>query len=129
MTTISNRPRRARPAGPLKTTQMSKHTKTINTGASKQVRRPAAPAVIAFIDAIEAENRNSPGKAWSRVSVETIMEFVDAAQNYYESGVRAAAACRNALVGGLAGGAVIGTSLYGLISYIRRRRNERRNSD
>lgn len=106
---------------------MSKHKTTNSTGASNLVKRPAAPAVVAFIDAIEAENRNSPGKAWSRVSVETIMEFVDAAQNYYESGVRAAAACRNALVGGLSGGAIIGASLYGLISYIRRRRNERRN--
>ena len=108
---------------------MTKHTPTNSTRASNLVKRPAAPAVVAFIDAIEAENRNSPGKAWSRVSVETIMEFVDAAQNYYESGVRAAAACRNALVGGLAGGAVIGVSICGLISHFRRRRNERRNSD
>ena len=106
---------------------MTKHTPTNSTRASNLVKRPAAPAVVTFIDAIEAENRNTPGKAWSRVSVETIMEFVDAAQNYYESGVRNAAARRNALVGGLAGGTIIGVSIYGLVSYIRRRRNQRRN--
>ena len=63
------------------------------------------------------------------MSVETIMELVNATQNYYESGVRTAASCRKTLVGGLAGGAVIGTSIYGFVSYFRRRRNERRNSD
>ena len=103
---------------------MSQHNQSNNTGASNLVKRPAAPAVVAFCDAIDDENRSTPGKKWSRVSVETIMELVDAAQNYYEYGIRTAAACRKTLVGGLAGGAIIGVGIYGFISHIRKRRYE-----
>ena len=108
---------------------MSQNNQSNNTGASNLVKRPAAPAVVAFFDALEDENRSTPGKTWSRVSVETIMELVNATQNYYESGVRNSAARRNTLVVGLAGGTIIGVSIYGLASHIRKRRNERRNSD
>lgn len=97
---------------------MSKKQKSNNPGASDQVKRPTAPALITFLDALDAENSNSP-KGYSRVSVETLMQLVDAAQNYYESAVRA----RAYLVAGLAGGAIIGAGIIGLLSHIRQRRN------
>ena len=103
---------------------MSKHKTTNSTGASNLVKRPAAPAVVAFCDAIDDENRNIPGGRISREFVDAIMELVNATQNYYEYGVRTAAACRKTLVGGLAGGAIIGVGIYGFISYIRKRRYE-----
>ncbi len=98
---------------------MSKILKSNNPGASDQVKRPTAPALITFLDAIDDENRNSPNGNWSRVSAETIMQLVDATQNYYESAIRA----RTYLFGGLAGGAIIGAGIYGLVSHIQKRRN------
>lgn len=98
---------------------MSKILKSNNPGASDQVKRPTAPALITFLDAIDDENRNSPNGNWSRVSAETLMQLVDAAQNYYESAVRA----RTYLVGGLVGGAIIGAGVISLVSHIRQRRN------
>ena len=106
---------------------MSQNNQSNNTGASNLVKRPAAPAVVAFCDAIDDENRNIPGGRISREFVDAIMELVDATQNYYEYGVRTAAACRKTLVGGLAGGAIIGVGVCGFISYIRKRRYECRN--
>lgn len=57
-----------------------------------------------------------------------VIQLVEAAQSLYERALRAEDACHTNLIGGLAGGAIIGASLYGLVSYIRRRRNERRNN-
>lgn len=97
---------------------MPKTLKSNNPGASDQVKRPTAPALITFLDAIDADNNNS-SEGNSRVSAETLMQLVDATQNYYESAIRA----RTYLFGGLAGGAIIGAGIYGLVSHIQKRRN------
>jgi len=97
---------------------MSQISKNNTPRASEQVERPTAPALITFLDAIDAENSNS-SEGNSRVSAETLMQLVDATQNYYESAIRA----RTYLFGGLAGGAIIGAGIYGLVSHIRQRRN------
>jgi hypothetical protein len=98
---------------------MSKTLKSNNPGASDQVKRPTAPALIKFLDALDADNNDSPNGNWSRVSAETLMQLMGAAQNYYESAIRA----RTYLFGGLAGGAIIGAGIYGLVSHIQKRRN------
>ena len=99
---------------------MSKILKSNNPGASDQVKRPTAPALITFLDAIDAENSNSPNGN-SRVSAETLMQLVDATQNYYESAIRA----RTYLFGGLAGGAAITVGMIGLVLYFRKHNREK----
>ena len=98
---------------------MSKSQKSNNPGASDQVKRPTAPALITFLDALNADNNNSP-EGNSRVSAETLMQLVGAAQNYYESSIRA----RTYLVGGLAGGAALTAGLIGLVLCFRKHHRE-----
>ena len=99
---------------------MPKTLKSNNSGASDQVKRHTAPALIKFLDALDADKNNS-SEGNSRVSAETLMQLVDAAQNYYESAIRA----RTYLVGGLAGGAAITVGMIGLVLYFRKHNREK----
>ena len=104
---------------------MVKHKRTTNTRACDSVSRPTAPALNTFMDALEADNRHSPNGKWSRVSAETLMQLMDATQNYYEAAVRANTACLTTLVGGLASGTIISAGIIGICTGIRRLRNRK----
>lgn len=86
-----------------------------------------APAVDAFIEALEEEVRNDPEGKLRRVSFESLEELLDATQNYYERAESAESKSRINFIAGLAGGAALTTSILGITSLVRRRKNQRRN--
>lgn len=86
---------------------------------------PACDAVVEFVNSVETHGPNDKGGS-SRVPVESVVNLMDATQSYCVRTLYAEMTSRNNFFIGLAGGAIIGASIVGLVSFIRK--NKKRNA-
>lgn len=92
----------------------------------------ATASVIDFLSSLRTENGhriNTPEAKGDKTAVlnkRSLEKLLASHYVCYKAAINTEISRRNALVGGLAGGTIIGVSIYGLVSYIRRRRIERR---
>lgn len=80
---------------------------------------PACDAVVEFVNAVEPHDPDVHGGC-SRVPVESVVNLMNATQSYCVRALFAENACRNNLIVGLAGGAIIGAGIVSIVSLIRR---------
>ena len=82
--------------------------------------QPVCDAVDDFFNSVETPGPDDIEEGISRVPVESVLKLTDATQSYCVRALFAENACRNNLIVGLAGGAIIGAGIVSLVYLIRR---------